>query len=59
MFAVALEAYAGKWEVGTLVSFTVVVNDKGTDRPIWLVLAAACDMCTFGREATGEGCAAD
>eukprot|EP00439_Symbiodinium_sp_Y106_P050546 s1863_g6.t1 len=26
---VSRTAYAGKWEVGTLVSFTVVVNDKG------------------------------
>ena len=64
LFVDPLQDYAGKWEVGTSVSFTVAVNDKGS--PCLMRVAGAgiymwhkhVQLC-FDREATGEGRAAD
>ena len=39
LFVNPLQDYAGKWEVGTSVSFTVAVNDKGPPLP------HVCGLC--------------
>ena len=64
LFVNPLQDYAGKWEVGTSVSFTVAVNDKGPPPAscVWLVLAVllfTCDANVCSCALTGKPQARD